>query len=224
ADDYFKNNFYSIVNKYFDSKVDVVYFVPTSVNLKDGTLAKRHITYKNRIQDYLKNPNLETENNIKYRFSPPWSKLIKRRLVSQNKIFFDEVIASNDIMFSTKVGYKLTKFEASHHEIYCVTRSEGTLTRTMTKPIFESRLKVFITYNDYLRKRISKEEYKTLNIVGAKYLKMALNFGLLKTITVYIKLKKHNIKIVDSKLLSPVKLLSILSGLIMKKIKGKRLY
>src|SRR5699024_7552948 len=111
----------------------------------------------------------------------------------------------NDVMFSTKVGHCLKRFEVSQEEIYCVTRSDGTLTRTMNKQVFNSRLKVFISYNNYLRKRISKNEYKNLNIYGAKYLRMALNFGLLKPVDVYIKLKKQNIRIIDSKFLNPVR-------------------
>src|SRR5699024_1357028 len=104
SDDYFTDNFYSIVKNYFDLETDIIYFTPTSINLNDGTLAKRHLPFKERIIKYINNPTLETENILRYRFSPPWSKLIRRDLISDNKIFFDEVIASNDVMFSTKVG------------------------------------------------------------------------------------------------------------------------
>src|SRR5699024_234948 len=203
SDDYFLEGFYSIIKQYFNSTSDVIYFVPTSVNLEDGSTAKRHLPYKNRICEHMKNPSNRTRLNLLFRFSVPWSKLIKRSLVMENKIKFDEVIASNDIMFSAKVGYNLRAFEVSKQEIYCVTRSEGSLTRTMSKPIFESRLMVFINYNNYLRERISKNEYKSLGINGAKYLKMSLNFSVLKCISVYIKLKKEQIKILDNKYLNP---------------------
>src|SRR5699024_10596478 len=140
-----------------------------------------------------------------YRFSPPWSKLIKRKLITENQIKFDEVIASNDIMFSTKVGYNLKEFDVSLKEIYCVTRSEGTLTRTINKQIFDSRLNVFVNYNRYLKKRISRSEYKLLNINGAKYLKMSLNFNLLKCVHVLYVLKKNNIRIIDKSYIKPFK-------------------
>src|SRR5699024_3786690 len=139
SDDFFIDDFYSIVKQYFNASNDVIYFVPTSINLKDGTEAKRHLTYKTRINNYINNPTIETELNLRYRFSPPLSKLIKRKLITENQIKFDEVIASNDIMFSTKVGYNLKEFDVSLKEIYCVTRSEGTLTRTINKQILDRK-------------------------------------------------------------------------------------
>lgn len=224
ADDYFINNFYSIVKQYFNSEYDVVFFVPTSVNLNDGAKAKRHLNYKKRILNYKRNPTLGSENDLKYKFSVPWSKLINRDFIIQNNIKFDEVIASNDVMFSTQVGYHLKKFEVSREEIYCVTRSDGTLTRSMSKEIFESRLNVFINYNNYLKSKLTQLEYNALNIIGSKYLRMSLNFSLLEMIKVYFKFKKHNVKIVDYKMLNPFRLTKLLTNVFWKKIKGENLY
>lgn len=224
SDDYFKEDFYSIVSKYFDCTSEVIYFTPISINLDNTTIAKRHLPLKERIQKYINHPTLNNENNLRYRFSPPWSKLIQRELIIKRRIFFDEVIAANDIMFSTKVGHCLNKFEVSQEEIYCVTRSDGTLTRTMNQQIFNSRMKVFISYNNYLKENISKNEYKNLNIYGGKYLRMALNFSLLKPVYVYIKLKKQNIRIIDSKFLNPIRLIRVLIDVLFKKIRKEKIY
>lgn len=224
ADDFFLEDAFSIIKRYLNTNFDVIYFVPTSINLKDGSRSTRHLNYQKRLVNYLKNPNKFTENILRYRFSAPWSKLIRKDFIIKNNILFDEVIASNDVMFSAKVGANLKKFHVSEEKIYCVTRSEGSLTRTMNKSIFLTRFDVFLNYNKYLKSKLTETEYQNLGIVGSKYIKMSLNFDILTTISVYNKLKRNKIKIIQYKKLNPLRLLKSLLKVTISKFKKRTIY
>ena len=186
-------NFYNIINKYFFANYDVVYFKPISINLKDEVPSKRHLLYQSLVDSYLMNPNKINELNIKYKFYVPWSKLIRRNFLNENKIYFDEVSASNDVIFSTKVGHFSTNFSVSFEEIYCVTEDNNTLTSTKTLKNFKSRFTVFITYHTFLKEKLNDKDFKLLSfkkngfLIGSlKFFNIFLSLQILK---MFIKLK-----------------------------------
>src|SRR5699024_8659705 len=128
ADDYFVGDFYGKVSKYFSSNYDVVFFRPTSIELDTDEESDRHTIYENLLLNFSNMNNVENETRLRYQFYVPWSKLIKKSVLIKNDILFDEVIASNDVMFSTQLGYYMNEFEISQDVIYCVTRGTNTLT------------------------------------------------------------------------------------------------
>ena len=127
ADDYFLDGWYDIVSQYFDNEADIVFFSPTSINLKSGSLDVRHEEYSGLINAYLKKlPGAET--CLRCCYYVPWSKLIRREVVTRESIRFDATRYSNDVIFSAKVGLSAKKILAVNDTIYCVTRSEHSLT------------------------------------------------------------------------------------------------
>lgn len=151
--------FFYKVNKYFESIYDVIFFKPTSIDLVTGSITQRHIRYEELINEYINKKKRKSELSLRYNFFVPWSKLIKASLVKENKILFDEVLVSNDVMFSTKVGYYLKDFYVSEEVIYCVTRREGSLTTTIDQRLFDIRLNVFINYCNYLKEKLDKKRF-----------------------------------------------------------------
>lgn len=53
-----------------------------------------------------------------------------------NKILFDEVPASNDIVFCTKTGLTAKTMNVDNNIIYCISVTEGSLTKTRILKIF----------------------------------------------------------------------------------------
>jgi len=208
ADDYFTEDFFEVIQKYLQASEDVIFFKPTSVELDTGKLSNRHVRYEKLVEEYLRTPNEKTEMFLRYKYYPPWSKLIKASLIKENNIYFDEVIASNDVMFSTKIGYNLNNFIASDEIIYCVTRSKGSLTMVISSDVFDSRLNVFINYNIYLKKRLTNREFNYLGLSGRNYLVKSLDLGFRKTVVVYRKLFKNRIRVIEFKILNPIWLLT----------------
>jgi len=206
ADDYFVGDFYGKVSKYFSSNYDVVFFRPTSIELDTDEESDRHTIYENLLLNFSNMNNVENETRLRYQFYVPWSKLIKKSVLIKNDILFDEVIASNDVMFSTQLGYYMNEFEISQDVIYCVTRGTNTLTTNINLDVFESRLKVHIRYCEFLKQNLEKKEYKILrpNGMGMLFNALKLKLGFRKITYIIIQLKKSRIALFDLKILSPL--------------------
>lgn len=208
ADDFFLDQFYEIVSKYFQYNGDVVFFTPTSIDIESGNLSDRHENYKNLILNYIYKENKESEVQLRYQFFVPWSKLIRKKFICDNRILFDELIAANDVMFSTKVGYYMEDFLVSDEIIYCVTRGQRTLTTDTNIKYFDARLKAHIDYCNFLKSKVEINEQKYLNLTGVGSLINALKYyGIKKFISVYFELKMNNIAIFKIKHFNPMYLI-----------------
>ncbi|WP_133150257.1 glycosyltransferase family 2 protein, partial [Vibrio breoganii] len=117
SDDVFIEDAFNIIDSYLlmaeDTSLDIVYFSPKSKN-QNGASSLRHLRYSNLVNDYIESGN----DAIRYQFYVPWSKLIRAHLIKSNNIKFDEVIASNDVMFSALVGHFAKKIECTTDSIY----------------------------------------------------------------------------------------------------------
>lgn len=182
ADDFFVEKAFDIIVQSVDevkeNTVDVVYFSPTSIYTDTGELANRHIPYESLVKDYLTNKNPA----IRFQYFVPWSKVVRAEFVRQQALQFDEVIASNDVMFGAKVGILAKNISVSSETIYCVTRQKGSLTTQTNRLVRNTRLKVLIRYNEYLDKMdfkqyqdsfygILKEYYQAMD--GASFKKLS---------------------------------------------------
>lgn len=126
ADDYVLPCISKFFDKCVDSKADVIYFRPKSVLLRDREiLSKRGVTYNKLIDEYHITGD---ENNLRVRFLPPWSKFVKRDLVEEHKIRFEEIRYSNDNFFSVAIGCYAKKIEVRDEIYYVITESTDSLT------------------------------------------------------------------------------------------------
>ncbi len=206
SDDWFLNGFYEIVSKYFSTSFDVIFFIPTSVILESGEITDRHLHYENLIRNYIHNPGHEEELFLRYRFTSPCSKLINRKFLNEFNINFDEVVASNDVMFSTKIGFFYKKFEVDPNCIYCITRGKGSLTTNISQDVFDCRLKVFIDHYKFLKRGLSKEDFNKLNLHGLDRVILAIRyrFRLRKILSIIIIFKRNNVSLFNKKFLNPI--------------------
>ena len=147
ADDFFVDGAFDRLAAYLCSDYDVVYFSPTSFKEATGDTGERHRHYQALLQSYAKTG----DKSLLYRYFVPWSKLVSRRLVDRNSITFDEVIASNDMNFSLKVAFYAPKHAVDMSPIYCVTESNGSLTKQVSLAVLESRFYAVVRYNQFLQ-------------------------------------------------------------------------
>ncbi len=206
ADDYFIKGFYDVVKSYFTSDNDVVFFIPTSIELDTGRVSHRHVPNERITKAYLHNRDIESETKLRYRMFVPWSKLIRKELVDRNNIRFDHTIASNDVMFSVKVGYHMNKFEVADSRIYCVTRSKGTLTMNTSIEVFNARVAVRIKYCHFLNEHLKPEALRFIKLSGREFLPIAIKnkIGIRETIHVYKTFRRNNIPVFDLDILNPI--------------------
>ena len=145
ADDYFYSNAFSVIDKKITEKnYDIIYFY---CNSRDGDTGEI-------ISDRLPNIKRGIDNNdydlLRYKSYVPWGKVIKTELVKTHHICFEEIEASNDIMFSTKVGYYSSKVGTISDCLYCCTRNKSSLfflpsnSRIKTRICAGRRINVFM--------------------------------------------------------------------------------
>lgn len=164
ADDLFMENFYTSVKNKLNDPYDIIYFTPTS--FIDGTdkISRRHIIYKELVSGYIFNPSKTTELNLRYNFHVPWSKMIKRNIIVENKLLFEEIMYSNDILFSAKIGYFASSIKGSEEIIYSVRESTSSLTSTMDDKKFKIRFNAWIDFVNFLYRKLDNQEIKLLRI------------------------------------------------------------
>lgn len=206
SDDFFVEGFYQIIKKYFESKHDVVLFSPTSIYIDTNQLSDRHVKFQSIIENYNKLKSIKNEVKLRYEYVVPWSKLIKRTFIERNNIDFDEVVAMNDIMFSTKVGYYMDSFLATSEVIYCVTRNKGSLTMMMTKEVHDSRVDALLRYFNFINEKVPNNQRKYLNISSISALVRTYKSGLgfPEVLSTYKKFRSNNIKTLDRRFLNPI--------------------
>ena len=206
SDDYFTDIFYKSISKYFKSINDIVFFNPTSIYIDTKEIADRHLDIVHVLDTYRNDSNKVNKLNVKFNIFPPWAKLIKKDFLEKNKIIFDEVIAANDVMFSTKVGYFMENFEVSNSIIYVITRNHGSLTANMSEKVFDIRFKTIINYHNFLKRKLSTDDFELLNlsIFGRAYIVRSMKYGIFKPLRVTLELMRNNFKFFHYRILNPL--------------------
>ena len=208
ADDYYLAGFEDIVLsviKQADDDVDIVYFPPKSIVLDTGLEGDRHRVQEALVLEYLSNGSHDNEIRLRFSSGGPWSKLIRRDLVERHQIKFDEVIASNDVMFTLKTAYNARKTAADSRAIYMITTNKGSLTMQTSEKVANARLDVFVNRCRYLRERLSKSDFKKLDFSGILYISNSILYklGIKHLFYTYRTLRKNHIPVLTLNQLKP---------------------
>lgn len=208
ADDVFLPQTEEILNKYMDSEYDIVFFTPTSFNYETGNKANRHVDIARMIDKYIDNRTREAELRLRYFQVCPWSKLVRKAIVDEYKIRYDSTMVSNDVMFSTKCGHYANKIFATKEEIYCATKTKGSLVTQSSEKNYDIRTNVLIDKYLYLRENLSKEDCKLIGLDGlpvGRIYETWRQYKSMKKVFAYLKLfRKNKVKVFTWRLLNPV--------------------
>lgn len=162
ADDYFTEGFISHLDKYKDSQHDIIFFKTTSIYPETGETAVRHLFDEKCINAAI------LENNyrlLRYIRTSPVSKMIRRSLIKEKKIFFDEIIAANDALFSIKSGYYAKTVFADPFVMYVITVQKGSLEYTYSPQILLCRVMVDMNINKFYKQHNIKEHICVLRYI-----------------------------------------------------------
>ena len=139
ADDFFVGNMYDIINTHVESDADVIYFQKRAVHSENLNCKSSRSGYIDEIMDiYIKTGD---ELPVRTRHHVPWGKMIKKSLIENHRIRFEEIKYSNDILFSVHVGCFANKIEAIDTVLYVVTSHEGSATYEFCKKPDELRIR-----------------------------------------------------------------------------------
>lgn len=170
ADDFFVKGAFDVFKKHYDSSVDIVFFKMTSVFSDTMETAERHISYEKIIDNFFINND---EYPLRCSYPSPCAKMVKTKLVKGDNILFDEVPASNDVMFGLKVGLAAESIFVDNEVVYCATVQKGSLTNTISLENIESRFNVTIRKNKLLVENGYKRSASVMYFIVS-----SLKFGL----------------------------------------------
>lgn len=205
ADDFFSSSVESNIKGFINSDYDLVFFKVDSVCENIKTRSDRHLRPNKFLERYLCDPKTKkNELAVRYKMHGPCAKLIKKSFVERNKIEFDHTKASNDVMFSTKVGAYANRFYVSKNCFYTIVKNRNSLTETATDEVFFARLLVNARYHQFLNKHISYADKKELNLRCAGFVADAFRRGPEKGIKAIKIYKRHNVSWAGFELLNPL--------------------
>lgn len=169
ADDFFTEKAFGSFDKFLDSDYDLVFSLKRSVYGDDITKpAHRGDFTSNLVREFIRTGD---DTDLRINYPSPCAKMVRSSLVIENNIRYDEVPASNDVMFALKVGLAAKRIGADAVETYTVTTTAGSITRTRSLENIESVFFVRERYNKMLKEhgyRSNKSEMICI-VRSAKY-------------------------------------------------------
>lgn len=191
ADDFFAQDFNELCNRYVDAKEDILFFRSNSVESDDITKVSDRINESDKYYT----PN-DCDNQLYFRINAhaPWGKMIRRSLVVNYNIRFDETRYANDAMFSVQTGCLAGEIKIVDRLFYTLTsRADSLCADFFNKPgealirvKVALRTKKFIEehgypsdneYERFVKILIWKKEYKGLREIYRD----SATYGLTKT-------------------------------------------
>lgn len=142
ADDFFNDCLNDVLNQYKDCDADIVFFKANSVD-SDTYQPTCRTNHLNKMIDlHASNPQ-KSEIQLRYVFGEPWGKLIKRKLVIENGISFEETNIHNDTRFSYMVGHYAKQLLVDSRELYCVTSRSNSVSKQLSDDRILTRIRIF---------------------------------------------------------------------------------
>lgn len=159
ADDFFTENAFEIMDRYAEGEEDITFFYTTSCDSDSLAPSNRQEDTNELLDAYLQTKD---EGGLRYGWSSPWAKMIKRSLVEEKQIRFDEIQVSNDVLFSVKTGFWAQSITASKEQIYCITTRQGSLTQTPNLKNLNERIDTSIRFNAFLKEHKIRQYRKSI--------------------------------------------------------------
>lgn len=141
ADDFFTYCLNDVLNEYADSEADVIFFRASSLDSDYYTNTKRANDYNDFFQKYSDDPVMG-ETLLRYVAGVPWGKLVRRKIVTEHDIHFQETIIHNDTKFSYLAGHYAKTISVDARAIYCLTYRLDSISYAITDEKILDRARV----------------------------------------------------------------------------------
>ena len=147
ADDYFNDGITDILDEYSNTPFDIVFFNANVVDSETLLPTKRGTTLREVIKEYNKHHDVRV---FQYLFGEPWCKLVRRDIIMNHHIRFDEIKIHNDTKYSYLVGYYARQVKYDNRALYSVTNRAGSVSKMLTDENWGIRTRVFAEKNRFL--------------------------------------------------------------------------
>lgn len=157
ADDYFDTAvFNQMLDDCKDSKADIVFLKNECID----AVTKKKLNKDKLVEQYEEEcKRLSSELPLRYKTYAPWTKMIKRSLVYEHCITFDQEPASNDVWFSVQVGHYAKSIQIYATPVYIRTVRQGSLQYSLVAKNLLRRISVGYKTNEFLKEQGHIEYY-----------------------------------------------------------------
>lgn len=160
ADDFFNEGYIHAVDKYYNSHNDIIIF-DTNSRISDSL----QIT-ENRFPEWSVIIKRRDFERSKWVIPVVWGKLYLRRFIEENSICFDEVFASNDVMFCYKANLLAKSYLIDDYVLYCSTKNSNSLCYNINEKNILCRAQVLKRTNALLRSiGMNKYQYNIFSLI-----------------------------------------------------------
>lgn len=142
ADDYFNYCINDILDDHISDDADIVFYNANSV-MCDTYVNANRVNHLNNMINLFHSDKEQSELLLRYKFGEPWCKIIKKDLITNFDIKFDETLIHNDTTFSYMVGFYAQKINIDDRAGYCVTKRSGSVSLQETDNRKLQRINVF---------------------------------------------------------------------------------
>ena len=153
SDDFFYPQAFDYFDQWSSSDVDLIFFLCDSRN---GTTLQ---PCGDRMGIIRKNINAGNANGLRFNSLVPWGKMVRRSVIVDHSIRFDETEVSNDVMFSMRLGLYASNVAIHNETLYCCTKNPGSLHFHKNTRRIKTRLQVYKKANDFLHEN-GLDEYR----------------------------------------------------------------
>lgn len=170
SDDYFLENMWDTVSKYFDNTEDMIYFTPYAVYEETQMTSPRHLPFSAQVLDFcVKDGNKKREELILRKdYIVPWSRLYRRDFIEKNNIRFEIVSIAEDMMWSALCGTMAESITASYEVIYVTTDSNDSLMQHKDEAKAQTQTELQNRYIKYWNDHMTLEDLAAYHQLGLK--------------------------------------------------------
>lgn len=124
ADDYYVQGFLDILDGYKEKELDVLYF---NFEYKSGKTGEKlaQLYFNKYFEEY--DGSRESRDQVKFHHNVPWTKMVSHNFLKKNKIYFEETVNGNDILFSMKVGVHADNILVERKPLYVYLKNENSI-------------------------------------------------------------------------------------------------
>ena len=173
ADDFFTENFISVLDTSVHDDSDIIYFNANFI-YENQNEENKQVNHVQKILKCYKKNKSKGEFLLRYSFGEPWCKLIRRNLIEKYHIRFEETKIHNDTKFSYLVGFYAKKIKVVETPVYNYLVRSQSVSKTISEDRLLTRTKIFAEKYQFLKKH-KIPFFDNLLLVSFRYAKKTKN-------------------------------------------------
>lgn len=188
ADDLFTSEAFPAFDRMTEhTDADIIYFRLISTFVDTGELSNRDAHLNRLVDAYLQAPTPYNDNVLRYRFHEPVAKLIRRTMVMEHHLTFENVRWANDVRFSAEIGHYARSIAVAPDVVYDARVRYGSLVNQHSLDSRRCRYEVMLRHNQMLRQWGHPEMQESLMFS----LRRAFAMGGIKALIEFIRLGRQ---------------------------------